>query len=50
MIADYNPSKFLSTEAKVKIADDPRSCAVLAILNGLSVKRVRNIKRNFKTK
>lgn len=49
-IAPYQPDKSLSKEVKLQIAADRRSSGVLAIVHGVSVTRIRNIKRHFNRK
>ena len=49
-VAFYRPDKLLSKEAKLQIAADRRNSGVLAIVHGVTVTRIRNIKRNINSK
>tara|TARA_Y100000401_G_scaffold115271_1_gene118688 strand:- start:14289 stop:14444 length:156 start_codon:yes stop_codon:yes gene_type:complete len=49
-VAFYRPDKLLSKEVKLQIAADRRNSGVLAIVHGVTVTRIRNIKRNINSK
>lgn len=49
-VADFQPGKSLSKEVMLQIAADRRNSGVLAIVHGVTVTRIRNIKRQFNQK